>query len=53
MGKIIGPSKLWYYIYSQMALVVKNPLGNAGHMIDTGSILGSGRSPRGRHGDPL
>ena len=36
-----------------MALVVKNPPANAGHMRNTGSILGSGRSPRGRHGDSL
>ena len=30
-----------------MALVVKNPPANAGDMRDTGSIPGSGRSPRG------
>ena len=33
-----------------MAQTVKNPLANAG---DAGSILGSGRSPGGGHGNPL
>ena len=33
-----------------MALVVKNPLANAG---DTASIPGSGRSPGGGHSNPL
>ena len=33
-----------------MALVVKNSSANAG---DVGSIPGSGRSPGGRHGNPL
>ena len=33
-----------------VALVVKNPLANAG---DTGSISGSGRSPGEGHGNPL
>ena len=35
---------------SQVVLVVKNPLANAG---DTGSIPGSERSPGGGHGSPL
>ena len=30
-----------------------NPRANAGHIRDTGSILGLGRSPEGRHGNPL
>ena len=30
-----------------------NPPANAGHIRDTGSILGLGRSPEGRHGNPL
>ena len=30
---------------SQVALVVKNPLANAGDVRDMGSIPGSGRSP--------
>ena len=33
-----------------MALVLKNVPANAG---DVGSIPGSGRSPRGGHGNPL
>ena len=38
---------------SQVALVVKNPPANAGDISDVGWILGSERSPRGGHGDPL
>ena len=38
------------HIWGNRALVVRNLLVNAG---DTGSIPGSGRSPRGRHGNPL
>ena len=38
---------------SQVELVVKNPLANAGDPRDTGSIPGSGRSPGGGHGNPL
>ena len=34
-------------------LVVKNPPANAGDIRDLGSIPGSGRSPRGEHGNPL
>ena len=34
-------------------LVVKNPLANAGNVIDMALIPGSGRSPGGRHGNPL
>ena len=36
-----------------MVLVVKNLPANAGDIRDTGSIPGLGRSPRGRHGNPL
>ena len=36
-----------------MALVVKNPLANAGNIRETASIPGSGRSPGEGHGDPL
>ena len=35
------------------ALVVKNSPANAGDARDTGSILGSGRSPRGGNDNPL
>ena len=34
---------------SQVMLVVKNLLANAGDIRDLGSILGLGRSPRGGH----
>ena len=43
-------SKIWA---SQVALVVKNPPTNAGGIRDTGSIPGWGRSPGGRHSNPL
>ena len=33
--------------------MVKNPPANAGDTGDVGSIPGSGRSPGGRHGNPL
>jgi len=36
-----------------MALVVKNLPANAGDLRDSGLIPGSGRSPGGRHGNPL
>ena len=36
-----------------MALFVKDPPANAGGVRDTGLIPGSGRSPRGAHGNPL
>ena len=38
---------------SQLALVVKNPPSNAGDVRDTGSIPGSGRSPRGGQDNPF
>ena len=37
---------------SQVALVVKNPLANAGDTGDAGLIPGWGRSPGGGHGNP-
>ena len=37
----------------QVALVVKNPPGNAGDIRDAGSIAGSGRSPGEGNGNPL
>ena len=44
-----------YYKYgaSQVALVVKNPTANARNVRDPGSMPGLGRSPEGRHGNPL
>ena len=38
---------------SQVVLVVKNLPADAGDVKDTGSILGSGRSPGGGSGNPL
>ena len=38
---------------SLVALVVKNSPTNAGDIQDVGSILGSGRTPEGGHGNPL
>ena len=37
----------------QVALVVKNSPANARDIRNAGSIPGSGRSPRGGHGNPL
>ena len=36
-----------------MALAVKNPPANVGDIRDKGLIPGSGRSPKGGHGNPL
>ena len=38
---------------SQVTLVVKNLLANAGDVRDEGLILGLGSSPGGGHGNPL
>ena len=38
---------------SQVALVVKNPVASTEDIRDVGSIPGSGRSPGGRHSNPL
>ena len=38
---------------SQGLLMVKSPSAVAGDVRDVGSIPGSGRSPGGRHGNPL
>ena len=38
---------------SQVVLVVKNSLVNAGDIRDVGLIPGLGRSPGGEHGNPL
>ena len=38
---------------SQVVLMVKNQPAKAGDIRDVGSIAGSGRSPRGGHGNPL
>ena len=44
------PTAVWA---SKVALVVKNSLSSEGDVRDVGLIPGSGRSPRGRDGDPL
>ena len=49
-ASILGSKGHWA---SQVALVVKNPPANAGDTRDAGSVFGLGRSPRGRHGNPL
>ena len=49
-GHVFGPS---HSSAPQVALLIKNPLANAGDIRDLGSIPGSGRSPGGRHGNPL
>ena len=36
-----------------VTLVIKNPLANVGDIRDSGSVLGSGRSPEGEHGNLL
>ena len=45
--------KQYLYWASQVVLVVKNLPANAGDIRDMDSISGSGRSPGGRHGNPL
>ena len=42
-----------WYMASQVVLVVKNPPDKAGNIRDAGYIPGLGRSPGGRHGNPL
>ena len=42
-----------YIWLSQVALVISNTPANAGDLRDAGSILGSGGSPGGGHGNPL
>ena len=41
------------HVTSQMVLVVKNSIANAGDTRDEGSISGSGRSPGEGNGNPL
>ena len=48
LGSVTGA--LWV---SHVVLVVKNLPANAGDIRDMGSIPGLGRSPGGRHGNPL
>ena len=56
LAGLLSLSELWGVLtggVSQVMLVVKNSPANAGHVRDVGSILGSGRSPGGEHGNPL
>ena len=46
----IEPLQLWA---SQVVLVVKKPPADAGDLRDVGLVPGSGRFPRGGHGNPL
>ena len=57
--KMANLANVIFYMYilllqaSQMVLVVKNPLANAGDIKDTGLIPGLGRSPGEGNGNPL
>ena len=42
-----------YFWVSQVVLVVKNPSASAGDIRDLGLVPELGRSPGGRHGNPL
>ena len=44
---------LFAFMTSQFELVINNPLTSEGDIRDVGLIPGSGRSPGGRHGNPL
>ena len=46
-GSLLIHEDFPYFWASQFALVVKNPLANAGDIRDTSSAPGSGRSPGG------
>ena len=43
----------YHYMTSQVALVIKNLLANAGDIRDVGSKPGTGKSLGGGHGNPL
>ena len=47
------PTKMDVFMYSLLALVVKNLPASAGATRNMGLIPGSGRSVRGGHGNPL
>ena len=52
-GKITLPREFTICGVFPGSTVVKKPPANAGYIRDAGSILGSGRSPGGGHGNPL
>ena len=53
--KVYPSIAMWYVLFwsSNMALVVKNLPAKARDERDTDSVPESGRSPGGRHGNPL
>ena len=53
LSPILYSISLSYYLGFLGGSVVKNPLASAGDTENTGSILGSERSPRGGNGNPL
>ena len=46
-------SRRWLSDWIELNWMIKNSLANAGHVRDLDLIPGSGRSPGGRHGNPL
>ena len=53
LGSLLIHEDFPYFWASQVVLVVKNPLANAGDIRDVSSAPGSGRSPGGGHGNTL
>ena len=53
LKRLSSSSSMYNHEASQVALVVKNPSVNAGHVRDAGLIPGSERSPRGEYDNPL
>ena len=49
----VTKSQRWLSDWTEINWMVKNSLVNAGHVRDLDLIPGSGRSPGGRHGNPL
>ena len=49
----LGTISIKFFEHFPGGRVVKNPSANAGDARDVGLILGSGRSPRNGHSDPL
>ena len=53
LKRLSSSSSIYICTASQVSLVVKNPPANAADIRDLVSIPGSGRFPRGGHGNPL
>ena len=49
----IGSFRMRNMMFAGMALVVKNHPAKAGDVRDVGLILGTGRPPGARHGNPV